>query len=102
MPCPLLPFDPAKKCVSFFRFMVFSRKEHSFIIFFCKKRNIVATVNLDCRLDLKTIALHARNAEYNPVRIFRPSTHMALSILVPLFALWERVERLVGCGTVFG
>jgi TATA-box binding protein (TBP) (component of TFIID and TFIIIB) len=26
----------------------------------------VATVNLDCRLDLKTIALHARNAEYNP------------------------------------
>lgn len=31
-------------------------------------RNIVATVNLDCRLDLKTIALHARNAEYNPKR----------------------------------
>ena len=29
-------------------------------------RNIVATVNLDCKLDLKTIALHARNAEYNP------------------------------------
>ncbi|KAL1837055.1 hypothetical protein VTJ49DRAFT_4324 [Mycothermus thermophilus] len=26
-------------------------------------QNIVATVNLDCRLDLKTIALHARNAE---------------------------------------
>lgn len=23
-------------------------------------------MNLDCRLDLKTIALHARNAEYNP------------------------------------
>ncbi len=32
----------------------------------CQNRNIVATVNLDCRLDLKTIALHARNAEYNP------------------------------------
>ncbi|ODN87131.1 TATA-box-binding protein [Cryptococcus wingfieldii CBS 7118] len=31
-------------------------------------QNIVATVNLDCRLDLKTIALHARNAEYNPRR----------------------------------
>ncbi|BFZ65234.1 TATA-binding protein (TBP) [Saitoella coloradoensis] len=31
-------------------------------------QNIVATVNLDCRLDLKTIALHARNAEYNPKR----------------------------------
>ena len=34
-------------------------------------QNIVATVNLDCRLDLKMIALHARNAEYNPkVSIF--------------------------------
>jgi hypothetical protein len=33
-----------------------------------RRRNIVATVNLDCRLDLKTIALHARNAEYNPKR----------------------------------
>lgn len=31
-------------------------------------QNIVATVNLSCRLDLKTIALHARNAEYNPKR----------------------------------
>ena len=26
-------------------------------------RNIVATVHLDCRLDLKTIALHARNVQ---------------------------------------
>ena len=26
----------------------------------------MATVNLDCKLDLKTITLHARNAEYNP------------------------------------
>lgn len=31
-------------------------------------QNVVATVNLECRLDLKTIALHARNAEYNPKR----------------------------------
>lgn len=31
-------------------------------------QNIVATLNLECRLDLKTIALHARNAEYNPKR----------------------------------
>ncbi len=29
-------------------------------------RNIVSTVNLGCKLDLKTIALRARNAEYNP------------------------------------
>uniref|UniRef100_A0A8D0GEE5 TATA-box binding protein like 2 n=1 Tax=Sphenodon punctatus TaxID=8508 RepID=A0A8D0GEE5_SPHPU len=31
-------------------------------------QNIVATVNLACKLDLKSIALHARNAEYNPKR----------------------------------
>ena len=29
-------------------------------------RNIVSTVNLGCKLDLKDIALRARNAEYNP------------------------------------
>jgi transcription initiation factor TFIID TATA-box-binding protein len=48
------------------------------VIFFCftsvnlssvpTLQNIVATVNLSARLDLKTIALHARNAEYNPKR----------------------------------
>ena len=31
-------------------------------------QNIVATCNLAVELDLKTIALHARNAEYNPKR----------------------------------
>ena len=31
-------------------------------------QNIVCTVNLGCKLDLKNIALHARNAEYNPKR----------------------------------
>ncbi|XP_013102867.2 uncharacterized protein LOC106084017 [Stomoxys calcitrans] len=31
-------------------------------------QNIVSTVNLYCKLDLKKIALHARNAEYNPKR----------------------------------
>ncbi|XP_068310992.1 TATA-box-binding protein-like [Pyrus communis] len=29
-------------------------------------QNIVSTVNLDCKLDLKAIALKARNSEYNP------------------------------------
>ena len=29
-------------------------------------QNIVATVNLGVKLDLKGVALHARNAEYNP------------------------------------
>lgn len=32
------------------------------------EQNVVATVNLDCKLDLKEIALKARNAEYNPKR----------------------------------
>ena len=31
-------------------------------------QNIVSTVSLECKLDLKKIALHARNAEYNPKR----------------------------------
>lgn len=31
-------------------------------------QNVVATVNLECTLDLKQIALQARNAEYNPKR----------------------------------
>ncbi|KEH29210.1 transcription factor TFIID protein [Medicago truncatula] len=31
-------------------------------------QNIVSTVNLDTKLDLKAIALQARNAEYNPKR----------------------------------
>lgn len=31
-------------------------------------QNIVSTVNLGCKLDLKNIAMHARNAEYNPKR----------------------------------
>ena len=39
----------------------------SYVILF-SFRNIVSTVNLSCKLDLKKIALHARNAEYNPKR----------------------------------
>ncbi|NXJ79593.1 TBPL2 protein, partial [Trogon melanurus] len=31
-------------------------------------QNVVSTVNLACKLDLKNIALQARNAEYNPKR----------------------------------
>ncbi|KAI9019784.1 transcription factor TFIID-domain-containing protein [Hyaloraphidium curvatum] len=31
-------------------------------------QNVVATVDLETKLDLKNIALHARNAEYNPKR----------------------------------
>lgn len=31
-------------------------------------QNVVSTVDMGCRLELKEIALHARNAEYNPKR----------------------------------
>ena len=31
-------------------------------------QNIVSTINLDCKLDLKTIAMQAPNTEYNPKR----------------------------------
>ncbi|KAF0987873.1 hypothetical protein HZS_8113 [Henneguya salminicola] len=31
-------------------------------------QNIVSTIDLSCKVDLRTIALHARNAEYNPRR----------------------------------
>ena len=43
-------------------------------------RNIVSTVNLGCKLDLKTIALRARNAEYNPKV---PGRGRAVCVCVP-------------------
>ena len=33
-----------------------------------RMQNIVSTINLDCKLDLKTIAMQAPNTEYNPKR----------------------------------
>ncbi|KAI1237484.1 TATA box-binding protein-like protein 2, partial [Lamprotornis superbus] len=50
---PMTPLTPAT-----------SASESSGII--PQLQNIVSTVNLACKLDLKNIALHARNAEYNP------------------------------------
>ncbi len=55
-------------------------------------RNIVATVNLDCRLDLKTIALHARNAEYNPKVLLTLDCYITSSLADPLSDL-----RLSSC-----
>jgi transcription initiation factor TFIID TATA-box-binding protein len=68
-----------------------------------RSRNIVATVNLDCRLDLKTIALHARNAEYNPkrfaaviMRIRDPKTTALI------FASGKMVSHMSSCASLFG
>ncbi|XP_072027414.1 uncharacterized protein [Amphiura filiformis] len=53
---PLTPMNPATP----------ASNEFSGIV--PQLQNIVSTVNLGCKLDLKKIALHARNAEYNPKR----------------------------------
>jgi transcription initiation factor TFIID TATA-box-binding protein len=52
-------------------------------------QNIVATVNLDCRLDLKTIALHARNAEYNPKVLLTLSLLYHLHCLLLTFSAFR-------------
>jgi transcription initiation factor TFIID TATA-box-binding protein len=46
-------------------------------------QNVVATCNLDCRLDLKVIAQHARNFEYRPLK-FRWSNSCCCSSLFKL------------------
>ena len=59
----------------------------------CIFRNIVSTVNLGCKLDLKKIALHARNAEYNPKVgsfIFVRSKYM-----VPSLIMWFEARMYV-------
>eukprot|EP00062_Callorhinchus_milii_P008737 gi/632951754/ref/XP_007891474.1/ PREDICTED: TATA-box-binding protein-like isoform X1 [Callorhinchus milii] len=56
-PTPLFPMTPVKPMTPV---------ESSGI--YPQLQNIVSTVNLACRLDLKRIALQARNAEYNPKR----------------------------------
>lgn len=44
-------------------------------------QNIVSTVNLSCKLDLKQIALNARNAEYNPKVKTQPSSRSEIKFL---------------------
>ena len=45
-------------------------------------RNIVSTVNLGCTLNLKTIAMHARTAEYNPKRFAAVIMRIRLELIV--------------------
>eukprot|EP00826_Nyctotherus_ovalis_P011148 TRINITY_DN1290_c0_g2_i22.p1 TRINITY_DN1290_c0_g2~~TRINITY_DN1290_c0_g2_i22.p1 ORF type:complete len:332 (-),score=84.52 TRINITY_DN1290_c0_g2_i22:152-1015(-) len=44
------------------------KKEEEEVIRAPRIENIVATVNFGCKLELRKIALHAKNAEYNPKR----------------------------------
>ncbi|KAH7838718.1 hypothetical protein Vadar_030288 [Vaccinium darrowii] len=71
-------------------------------------QNIVSTVNLDCKLELKAIALQARNAEYNPK--YEPELNCSsFSKRCPsvLYRLVERHERecslegMISIGTGF-
>ncbi|KAG6484527.1 hypothetical protein ZIOFF_053046 [Zingiber officinale] len=69
-------------------------------------QNIVSTVNLDCKLDLKAIALQARNAEYNPkrfaaviMRIREPKTTaliFASGKMVSILFFYARIIQKLG------
>jgi transcription initiation factor TFIID TATA-box-binding protein len=69
-------------------------------------QNVVATVNLDCHLDLKAISLHARNVEYSKkkfhaliMRIRDPKTTtlvFATGKMVITGAKSEKLARLAG------
>ncbi|MBN3282640.1 TBP protein, partial [Polyodon spathula] len=61
---PITPATPASESSG----IVPQLQQVAFLIYCREWRNIVSTVNLGCKLDLKTIALRARNAEYNPKR----------------------------------
>ncbi|KAG8061977.1 hypothetical protein GUJ93_ZPchr0003g17920 [Zizania palustris] len=52
-------------------------------------QNIVSTVNLDCKLDLKAIALQARNAEYNPKTFLIQAAYTT----VPVAAVIMRIRE---------
>ncbi|XP_067027481.1 uncharacterized protein [Acropora muricata] len=69
IPLPLISYSMVLEMLSH----VSTKKTKQFLdqlilMDYCTSRNIVSTVNLGCKLDLKKIALHARNAEYNPKR----------------------------------
>ena len=68
-------------------------------------QNIVATVNLGCKLELKKIAMGARNAEYNPkrfaaviMRIREPKT-TALIFASGKMVRLHSMCCIVGCST---
>ncbi|KAL6008158.1 hypothetical protein ACLOJK_033664 [Asimina triloba] len=64
-------------------------------------QNIVSTVNLDCKLDLKAIALQARNAEYNPkVQIVLDGIHLLL-LCNFLYAVKKEKEKNAALSTIY-
>ncbi|KAL8136295.1 hypothetical protein AgCh_010764 [Apium graveolens] len=68
-------------------------------------QNIVSTVNLDCKLDLKAIALQARNAEYNPKRfaalIMRIRDPKTKALIFASGKMYARIVQKVGFSAKF-
>lgn len=44
--------------------------------------NVTATANMKCPIDLKTVVMRARNAEYNPKRFSACVSHVCLLLLL--------------------
>jgi TATA-box binding protein (TBP) (component of TFIID and TFIIIB) len=59
-------------------------QSHNLPLVWCV-RNIVSTVNLDCKVDLQHVANSARNAEYNPRVCIIISAAAAFSFTLDLF-----------------
>jgi TATA-box binding protein (TBP) (component of TFIID and TFIIIB) len=53
-------------------------------------QNIVTTINLDCQLDLKTITLHARHAEYSPKVV-----QQIITLELPLLIVLQRFAVII-------
>eukprot|EP00798_Chlamydomonas_sp_ICE-L_P006291 gene6291-2924_t len=68
-------------------------------------QNVVATVNLGCRLDLKEIALHARNAEYNPKRfaavIMRIREPKTTALIFASGKMYAKIVQKLGFAATF-
>ncbi len=54
---------------------------------FVLNRNVVSTVNLGVKLNLKDIAMNARNAEYNPKVAHSPSPSLPLCFEPPAHSM---------------
>ena len=64
--------------------------------------NVFATVHLGCRIDLETIALHARNVEYNlKVRIHVRSRDLLLILFQRSAAVIMRIRESETTALIF-
>ena len=57
-----------------------------------KTINVVGTVDLQTKLELRTIALHARNAEYNP-KVRRTCVSFICNPILEIFSSHYEIKR---------